>query len=130
MFNYKVKSFIPPHNKISKEGVKAVIKNNMGLFNIPDIFAQPLSSIPDYIKHRIFWKKYKLPYPYPLKLGKSFQIGCISVYKSAQIEEIKKIIEFYKKFHNATVCFAFHWWELKKFFHLREILDIIIKRES
>jgi len=64
MFNYKVKSFIPPHNKISKEGVRAVIKNNMGLFNIPDIFAQPFSSIPDYIKHRIFWAKYKLPYPY------------------------------------------------------------------
>ena len=130
LFSCKVEFFVPPHNKISKGGVRAVVKNNMGLFNIPDIFAQPLSSIPDYIKHRIFWKKYKLPYPYPLKLGKSFQIGCISVYKSAQIEEIKRIIEFYKKFPDATVCFAFHWWELAKFSHLREILDNITREKD
>jgi len=130
LFSCKVEFFVPPHNEISKKGVRTVMKNNMCLFNIPDIFAQPISSIPDYIKHRIFWQKYKVPYPYPLKFGKRFQIGCISVYKKSKIEEIKKIIKFYKKFKNSTVCFAFHWWELKKFSHLREMLDKITREEK
>ena len=130
LFSCKVEFFVPPHNEISKEGVRTAIKNNMGLFNIPDIFAQALSSIPGYIKHRIFGQKYKLPYPYPLKFVKSFQIGCVSVYKNRNSKKIEKILNFYEKFRNSTVCFAFHWWELNKFSQLREILDIILIKEK
>jgi len=125
IFDSEVNYFIPPHNEISRSGVKAAIKNEMYLLNIPKLLSQPVSSLPDYLKHKIFWRKYKLPYPYPLKLGKKFQIGCISVYKSAKREEIKEIIEFYKKFPESLICFAFHWWEIKNFPYLKQILEDI-----
>lgn len=129
IFNCDIRFFVPPHNEISREGVKALVKNNMGIFNIPDFFSQPFTSIPDYIRHRIFWAKYKLPYPYPLKFGKNFQIGCIPVYEKRKEKEIEGILNFYKKYKNSTICFAFHWWELKKFSHLQKILFNIIKGE-
>ncbi len=72
LFGKEIKTFVPPHNSIGREGLRAVIQAKLNLVNIPSLWSWKVrgASLESYIKMPEFYWHRKIrrrTYPYVLE---------------------------------------------------------------
>lgn len=114
VFGVGVNIFVPPHNTISKEGIKAVIKNGMNLAVAPSFYFNKrpwnFQTLRVSLKRKIFKKINGEEPPYVLDFGDHKEIRCYPLTPPVSFEVLKEKFDFAYK-HNGIFCLATHYWE-------------------
>ncbi len=100
LLGLNLKAFIPPGNAISKEGLKAIIKNKLNLVGVPSLWKinkRPINfnNLKNLTK-RILWylKKKETYYPFILDFGDHKEIQFITLGPDSNLERIDELIDF------------------------------------
>jgi len=120
-FGVEIKTFAPPHNSLSKEGMKAVTANRLnilGSFSFrPSQRPFEMRNIFYFSKRQYFrWKEKKgknVPYPRAMRFKNHWVLNCYSLTPSTRLEELMQGLELVVKY-NGDFCLATHYWEIKK----------------
>lgn len=114
IFKTKIRSFVPPHNILSDNGLRAVVANELNIVNIPSFRfgKRPLSSktITNLIKQKYFLLQHKHFYPFPLMFEDHKEIISHCLTPLINFEQLKEVGDFYRKM-NGDFCLAVHYWE-------------------
>jgi len=117
-----IKTFVPPHNSISKEGLKAVINNNLNIVTAPSFGfrKRPLTvrNVVPFIKKAYYFVKYRNKYPYTFDFGDHKAVNYFSLTPQINIEQLKSNFEYCHKM-DGIFCLATHYWE----FTAKQIYD-------
>jgi hypothetical protein len=128
LFNVGIKTFVPPHNSLSKEGLDAIIKNGLNLLTIPSFKFRKrnfrFANIFPFLKRKYFLLKYKNDYPHCLDLGNHKEMACCSLIPPISFEELKSRFDFCLKM-NGSFCLAIHYWELLKSEKMRKTFELL-----
>lgn len=100
LFDYKINTFVPPGNSISKEGIKAIAKNKMNLVNSLS-FWRP-GNRPFHLRNyinalkKIKWrvKHGDARYPFIVDSGTHKEIQYYLLYPSTDLESLKEELDF------------------------------------
>jgi len=115
VFGVEVKTFVPPHNTISKEGVKAINKLGMNLAVVPSFYFDKrpwnYKTFKVFLKRRIFKIKYKDEPPFVFDFGNHKEIRCIPLTPIVNFKFLKEKFDIAYKF-NGVFCLATHYWEM------------------
>lgn len=116
IFKVEIKAFVPPHNIISRSGLKAVIANELNLVNIPSfrLSKRPFTfkTLENLIKRRYYFHRYGHPYPYLLKFEDHKEIAYKSLTPQVNFKHLKAEFDFHHKV-NGVFCLATHYWEFE-----------------
>jgi len=127
LFGGEVSCFVPPHNELSAAGLRSVVSSGLDVIALPGFRVQLVAGSPRaYLRPRLFWQRRRLPYPYPLACGPRRQIGATTVYERAEAGRVLAALDVYRRIPESRVCLAFHWWELERAAHVREILAQVV----
>lgn len=115
LFSVKIKTFVPPHNFLSKKGLSAVISNGL---NILGSFSFSLNSRPfelnnvvNFIKRKSFQLKNKcFYYPFPIKFINHSELDCFSLISSTDFDTLRQRFELAVNY-GGNFCLALHYWE-------------------
>ena len=115
LFGCPIRVFVPPHNRVSKEGLRAVIKNNLHLANVPpfrhrDKFLHASVIIPSVRRLLLKCRHRGKPYPFVLNFGDHKELQCHGLVPRTQLQELLKKFEFCYQMNGAFVLAA-HYWE-------------------
>jgi len=95
LFGYNISTFVPPHNIISKEGIKAIAKNKLNLVGSPSLWQigkRPFQ-IGNYLNalKRFRWKVRTggSRYPFVIDLGTHKEIGYYLLYPDTDLNILK-----------------------------------------
>jgi len=103
IFNYKINTFVPPGNAISKKGLKAIIEQKLNLIGVPSLRRYILKQRPFNIYNVInsfkyhTWKmryRYQVKYPFVLNFRSHKEIEYSLLYPSSNLNYLKKEIDF------------------------------------
>jgi len=108
----EIKTFVPPHNTLSKEGLRAVVRNNLNIVNIVSFRRRPLriSGIVNHIKKKYFQLKWKNVYPHALDFKDHKEIGAHGLVPLVTLEKLKTDFGFAYKIGGDFIL-ATHYWE-------------------
>lgn len=115
LFGRPINVFIPPHNRISKKGLKAVIKNDLHLANVPPFrdrggFLRPSVIIPT-LRRKMFSLKYPCRvYPYVLDFADHKEVACHSLIPRTRLDDLLQKFAFCNRM-NGVFILAAHYWE-------------------
>ena len=116
VFRVEVNTFVPPHNTILKEGIKAVTKTRMNLSVVPSFrFNKRPWAFRTFrvaLKRHLFRIKYGLEMPYVLDFGTHKEIKCYPLTPQVNFEFLKGKFDFIYKFEG-IFCLTTHYWEFK-----------------
>ena len=115
-FGVEIKTFAPPHNSLSKEGMKAVIANKL---NILGSFSFRLSQRPFrlknisyFLKRRSFQRKNRtFFYPFLMQFSDHSELDRCSLISSTRLEDLIEKFDLTKRY-NGDFCLATHYWEI------------------
>ena len=116
LFQVEIKTFAPPHNTLSKEGMKAVITNKLnilGSFSFR-LFQRPfqLKNIFYFLKRRSFQRKNKtFFYPFSMQFKDHNELDCYSLIPSTHLEDLIQKLDLARRY-NGDFCLATHYWEV------------------
>lgn len=115
LFEIKIRTFVPPHNTVSKEGLKAVIDNGLNLVNIPSFrFGKRPFSIENFAKLaevRFFhWTHKNGKYPYVLNFSDHKEVGYHTLTPLVSLDSLKNDFDFFYTM-NGVFVLATHYWE-------------------
>lgn len=114
----QISTFVPPFNGIGKEGLRALIDNNLNLVGVPSLVR--FSKRPFYplaflyqIKKHYYIKKFGIPFPYILSFGNHKEIAYCSLTPS---QDLDKIIFYFEQCIKANGVFvlAVHYHAFEK----------------
>ena len=117
MLDYKINTFVPPHNGIGREGIKALVANKLNLVGIPSLVRSDYRdrNISHFIKYWIlkyYQVIHRIPYPYVLSVSGHKEVAYCSVTPSQRMECIyqhfNKCMELDGVFIFATHYHAFN----------------------
>lgn len=115
LFETEIKTFVPPHNALSRKGMKAVIDNGLHLIGSFPVWVYKDPIPPALIKRKIYQLKTrrKAPYPYILKFPDHLEM---SHYTLTSRTNLRKLIAAFNLVYRyqGIFCLATHHWE---FFH-------------
>jgi predicted deacetylase len=133
IFKIKIYNFVPPSNQINKNGVKAIIDNNLNLSGlIGKIYNREntLKGYFTYIDRIIFYLKNRnIIYPKIANYGKHSELVGYAITPSTNWQKLYNQLE-YCAIHNYPFQIATHYWELKgelknKFYN---VIDLILTK--
>ena len=115
IFKIKIRNFVPPSNQISKDGIKAIIENNLNLSGLigkkynREITMRGIITFID----RIFWKiKHRnIIYPKIADYGKHKELVGYALTPSTDLDKYYRQLDFCIK-NNYHFQIATHYWEL------------------
>lgn len=116
LFKIKIKNFVPPSNQISKDGIKAIVNNNLNLsgligkkYNREKTFKGFITYL-DRVKFSLQHKE--ITYPKISDYGKHKELAGYALTPSTDWERYYKQLEYCKN-HDLPFQIATHYWELK-----------------
>lgn len=118
LFENPVKVFVPPHNAISKNGLEAIISNNLNLANIVSFFNRDKwfrsSILTPTLKKKIFEYHNKCKfYPYVLNFDDHKEVHCTSLVPKTKLTNLIDKFNLAYKFDGVFIL-ATHYWEYNK----------------
>ncbi len=129
-FGIKISCFVAPHDRFSKEAVKAVEKVGFkvicrGYSPLPREVKPSIKYLKAYTKLVNFWRKYKTKYRYPkvLDFGKHKEVYSYRL-DSNFIDNIDKVIDFTKK-RKGILCVTGHYRTISHY--TKEVLEHLVK---
>lgn len=126
IFGVKVKTFVPPHNTLSKEGLNAVTRNGLNITNVPSFRfskrAFKLGNIAPWLKIRYFGIRHKNYYPYVIDFDHHKEVVSHPLTPIVNLEQLKSDFDFSHKM-NGDFLLATHYWELLKTENLRKTFE-------
>lgn len=134
LFGVRVGTFVPPHNALSRRGLRAVDRagiNVLGSFYSfrPDKRPWGLDALRNYLRisaHRRRTgrtRQDRLIYPWPLRYNRHAEFGCQPLVPRTTLEELVAQFEEARR-HGGHFCLATHYWEIDD--RLAGILDAIV----
>lgn len=127
LFGVEVKSFVPPNNTLSKEGIRAVVLNGMRVLTSGRV---PLwngvhskITIPTLSKVVRFKLRYgkRMNYPFVRNFSNFKLFYCHTLGYSTPYQHLKNGIDIAVEF-NGSFCIATHYYALLRSNHMRGIL--------
>lgn len=109
IFDIEIKTFVPPHNALSKKGLQAVIKNKMNIVAPIQLQMNP-TGIKNFIRAKAFRALSGQLYPYIIDFGNYRQLLFHSLTPGILFERLKKDFDFVRK-KNGNFVLATHHWE-------------------
>jgi len=146
IFNYKINTFVPPGNAISKKGLQAIIEQKLNLIGVPSLGRRILKQRPfnaynfinSYKYHT--WKikfGYQAKYPFVLNFKSHKEIEYSLLYPSSNLNYLKKEIDFIDSV-NGVFVLSTHYHAFKKKiasgetieYAFHTIIDYILTKKS
>jgi len=127
LFGVKVGTFVPPHNKLSREGLRAVVKNGLNIVGVASFrerHSLRWQNIANYIKIKYFHLKWQRPYPYALDFGDHKEVSFYGVVPSITFRELKAAFDFVYQ-RDGDFVLAAHYWEfnVERPMNIRDAFD-------
>ncbi len=117
LFDTRISWFVPPHNALSKEGLRAAIKNHINVVNVnsfrPDQRDFSFNNISPFIKLKLFNLKHKERYPFVLDFKNHKEVYHASLVPETDLETLKKRFLFCYR-QKGIFVLATHYWEVHK----------------
>jgi len=115
-FGVEIKTFSPPHNSFSREGMKAVIANGLDIFGAISFHPRRRPFEMRYLSNLFRRKFFQLKsgistYPVVLQFKNHRELSCFSLIPSTRLEELIRAFNLAKKY-DTTFCLATHHWEM------------------
>lgn len=114
VFDTRVRVFVPPSNDIKKTGVTAVERAGLHLSAVMHRGGDRLISI-SYARAYVLRWAYRMltgfPYPYPLRVGRHFELAYYTMTPAARLDRLQKALELCHR-RQAPFVLAVHYWEL------------------
>lgn len=116
IFGVEIRTFVPPHNSLSKEGLKAVIANKLNIVGSlsfhPSKRAFDMKYILNLFRRKLFQLRTGIStYPMVMRFGSHYELGCFSLIPLTRIEELIRAFSLVKEY-NGDFCLATHHWEM------------------
>jgi len=116
LFEVEIKTFAPPHNALSKEGMKAVIANKLNILGSYSfrVFQRPFQprNIFYFLKRKFFQRRNKtFFYPFLIKFADHSELDCCSLIPSTPLEDLIQKINLTKRY-SGDFCLTTHYWEI------------------
>lgn len=134
LLDVKIRTFVPPHNALSRAGLLAVDKVGLDVLGSfysfrPDKKPLDLHAVKNYVKilaHRRRTgrsRQQRLIYPWPLRYNRHAEFGCQPLVPRTTLDELLSAFEEARRF-GGDFCLATHYWEIDD--RLAELLDAVI----
>ena len=130
LFDVEIKTFVPPHNSLSKEGAKAVITNGLNILGCPPTpFNRPFDvKVFIYLMKRRYFartngkKDLRIGYPFVMGFKKHCEFLCNSLIPSTGLEDLIYNFELAQRY-NGDFCLNTHYWEVFERENMRIVLN-------
>lgn len=114
IFCTEVTTFVPPHNVVSKQALKAISKLKLNLSIVVSFHfnKRPWNFITliNFLKRRIFKLKYKCEPPFVFDFKSHKEVRCVPLTPIVNFEFLKQNFDIAYKF-NGVFCLSTHYWE-------------------
>ncbi len=135
LFGGPIRTFVPPHNALSRRGLRAVDQaglNVLGSFFSfrPDKKPWGPDTVRNYLLVRAHRRKTgrtkrdRLIYPWPVRYNRHAEFGCQPLVPRTTLEELLDAFEEARRF-GGDFCLATHYWEIDD--RLAGILDALLE---
>ena len=135
LFGGPIRTFVPPHNALSRRGLRAVDRaglNVLGSFYSfrPDKKPWGPDTLRNYLLIRAHRRKTgrtkrdRLIYPWPLRYNRHAEFGCQPLVPRTTLDELIEAFEEARRW-GGDFCLATHYWEIDD--RLAGILDAMIE---
>ena len=127
LFGVTIKTFVPPHNSLSRRGAQAVIDNGLNILMAYSHWPweRPLetANLINFAKMAWFWLRYgkSKRYPKALSFSRHKEFGCYTLHPTVSLRELKEGLQFAMK-KGGNFCLAVHHHTLIKDSRLFTIL--------
>lgn len=130
LFGVEITTFVPPHNAMSPEGLKAVQENNLNLYGIPHYrnFARlkDIKYWPAFIKKALYKLQHNYTYPDPIRINNHYELSYFSLTPSAKKENLERAFQAVRK-DNGLFTLATHYIRLQDEGYVKNIFDSFIQ---
>lgn len=120
----RIEVFVPPSNRISKDGIFAVESSRLNLSAVMGWWGdRPMtrSYLRAYVHRWMYRVVTGFPYPYPLRVGNHLELCYYTLTPTASYERLRKALRLCNQL-SAPFVIAVHYWELLKHVDVREAL--------
>jgi peptidoglycan/xylan/chitin deacetylase (PgdA/CDA1 family) len=135
LFGVPIRTFVPPHNALSRRGLQAVDRaglNVLGSFYSfrPDKKPWGPDTLRNYLRIRAHrretgrTRRDRLIYPWPVRYNRHAEFGCQPLVPRTTLEELLRAFEEAHRF-GGDFCLATHYWEIDG--RLADILHALIE---
>ena len=131
LFGVIIKTFVPPHNSLSRRGAQAVIDNGLNILMAYSHWPweRPLeaANFINFARMVWFWLRYgkSKRYPNTLCFSRHKEFGCYTLHPSASFQELREGLEFTME-AGGNFCVATHYYALIEDDNLLAILKELI----
>jgi hypothetical protein len=134
LFEVEIKTFVPPHNSLSKEGAKAVIDNGLNILgSSPTPFNRPFDiKVFTYLLKRIHFVRTNgkddvgVVYPFVMTFESHCEFLCNSLIPSTMLEDLIYNLELAQGY-NGDFCLNTHYWEFFESENMRKDLNDFLR---
>jgi hypothetical protein len=134
LLGVEISTFVPPHNALSRAGLRAVDRlglNVLGSFYSfrPDKKPLGLDTVANYARIAAHRRRTgrgrhdRLIYPWPLRYNRHAEFGCQPLVPRTTLDELLSAFEEARRF-GGDFCLATHYWEVDD--RLAGMLDALI----
>ena len=131
LFGVTIKTFVPPHNSLSRRGAQAVIDNGLNILMAYSHWPweRPLeaANFINFARMVWFWLRYgkSKRYPKALSFSRHKEFGCYTLHPTVSLRELKEGLQFAMK-KGGNFCLAAHYYALIKDGRLLAVLKEFI----
>ena len=134
LFDRPIRTFVPPHNALSKRGLEALDAERMNVLgNFPSFRPsqkrwEPATPV-NYLRLLAYrlrtrrGRRSRLIYPFPLRYKKHAEFGCHLLLPWTTLEELIAGLEEARRF-GGDFCLATHYWEIDD--HMAAVLREVV----
>ena len=131
LFGVAIKTFVPPHNSLSRRGAQAVIDNGLNILMAYSHWPweRPLetANFVNFARMAWFWLRYRKTKRYSkvLRFSRHKEFGCYTLHPTVSLRDLKEGLEFAMK-EGGNFCLAAHYYTLVENNRLLAILKEFI----
>ena len=134
LFGRAIRTFVPPHNALSKRGIEAVEAEAMDVLGSflsfrPSQKPWDGSTLANYLRLTLFrlrtkrGRRERLIYPFPLRYKRHAEFGCHLLLPWTQADELLAGLEEARRL-GGDFCLATHYWEIDG--HMAGVLRTVV----
>jgi hypothetical protein len=108
LFDVEIKTFVPPHNALSRQGMSAVVKTGLNIVGTVSLGLQRRSII-NFARAKYFRLRWQQVYPYVLSFGDHKEVAFHSLGPSVTLDKLKADFDFARARDGDFVLATHHW---------------------